>query len=302
MTTFSPTGNNNPIHARTEALYPRLIVLFGLCLMYVPTFNHLFKTYWHLDDYGHGPIVFAVSLWLFYRKWPEMYNARSDKKSSPFGWLILIIGLFLYLVGRSQSITSIEVSSLIWTLLGIGLILFGARSVKVVWFPLFFLFFMIPLPGSIVVAVTMPMKIAVSYVAEQILYSVGYPIARSGVILQIGQYQLLVADACAGLHTLLTLESLGLLYLNLIRHESLARNLILVVLIVPISFAANVIRVMVLTLITYHFGDEAGQGFLHGFAGMVLFLSALLLIIAADTLVRAVVVREKTRVMTETDV
>ena len=97
---------------------------------------------------------------------------------------------------------------------------------------------------------------------------------------------LLVADACAGLHTLFTLEALGLLYLNLIRHDSFFRNITLALLIVPISFTANVIRVMVLTLITYHFGDEAGQGFLHGFAGMVLFLSALLLIIAVDSMLQ----------------
>ena len=137
--------------------------------------------------------------------------------------------------------------------------------------------------SPVVDTVTMPMKMAVSYVAELILYGAGYPIARSGVILQIGQYKLLVADACAGLHTLFTLEALGLLYLNLVRHDSLLRNVALAILIVPISFCANVIRVMTLTLVTYHFGDAAGQGFLHGFAGMVLFLSALLLIIGTDS-------------------
>jgi len=61
---------------------------------------------------------------------------------------------------------------------------------------------------------------------------------------------------------------------------------VLAVLIVPISFTANVIRVITLTLITYYFGDEAGQGFIHGFAGMVLFTTALLLIIATDSLLR----------------
>ena len=84
------------------------------------------------------------------------------------------------------------------------------------------------------------------------------------MIIQIGQYQLLVADACAGLNTLFTLEALGLLYLNVIRHSSLVRNIGLALLIIPISFTANVIRVMALTLITFYFGDEAGQGFLHG--------------------------------------
>jgi exosortase B len=188
-----------------------------------------------------------------------------------------------------KTIDYIELGSLIWVLTGAVLVLLGPAALKVIWFPLFFMIFMLPLPGLMVAAVTMPMKIAVSVVAESVLYGVGYPIARTGVILQVGQYQLLVADACAGLHTLFTLEALGLLYLNLMRHESLFRNVALAILIVPISFVANVIRVMVLTLITYHFGDEAGQGFLHGFAGMVLFLSALLLIIGVDSLLRIIV-------------
>jgi exosortase/archaeosortase family protein len=66
---------------------------------------------------------------------------------------------------------------------------------------------------------------------------------------------------------------------------------LLALIIMPISFTANVIRVMVLCLITYHFGDAAGQGFLHGFAGLVLFLSALLLITGVDRVLRLMVVQ-----------
>jgi exosortase len=140
------------------------------------------------------------------------------------------------------------------------------------------------------------MKMAVSYVSEHVLYWAGYPIARSGVILQIGQYQLLVADACAGLQTLLTLEALGLFYLNVVRHTSTFRNVALAMMIIPISFTANVLRVMALTLITYYWGDAAGQGFLHGFAGMVLFVSALVLILSIDTFLQwIVVIRNKRR-------
>ena len=214
-----------------------------------------------------------------------MLHASEGKSAAPItGWVIFIIGLLLYIVGRSQDILLFEIGSVIWLLAAIILLICGSNALKVMWVPLFFMLFMIPLPGVVVDAVTMPMKMAVSYVAENILFWAGYPIARIGVILQIGQYKLLVADACAGLHTLFTLEALGLLYLNIIRHDSFVRNIMLAILIVPISFTANVIRVMVLTLITYHYGDEAGQGFLHGFSGMVLFLTALLLIIGVDSL------------------
>jgi exosortase B len=269
----------------------------GMLLLYAPTLWDLFHGVWQSDQQAHGPMILGITSWLLYRAWPQFLStghpsgptATSPPISpvaSSIGWGVLVFGLLCYVVGRSQAVESIELGSLIWVLTGSVLVLLGPAALRIVWFPLFFMIFMVPLPGVLVAAVTMPMKIAVSTVAESVLYGLGYPIARTGVILQVGQYQLLVADACAGLHTLFTLEALGLLYLNLMRHESLFRNLTLAILIIPISFLANVIRVMVLTLITYHFGDEAGQGFLHGFAGMVLFLSALLLIMGVDSLLR----------------
>ncbi|ABB73554.1 exosortase B [Nitrosospira multiformis] len=267
-----------------------LPIIAGLIVLYLPSLVDLFRGVWSTDQQAHGPIVLSIACWLIYRKWPEMWHQSESEPSAPAaGWPIFIFGLILYVIGRSQEILLFEIGSVIWLLAAIVLLMRGSRALKVQWFPLFFMLFMIPLPSAFVDALTMPMKMAVSYVAETILFWFNYPIARTGVILQIGQYKLLVADACAGLHTLFTLEALGLLYLNLVRHDSLFRNVALAIFIVPISFTANVIRVMVLTLITYHFGDEAGQGFLHGFAGMVLFLSALLLIIGVDSLLQMAV-------------
>jgi exosortase B len=280
-----------PQPASADSLSARLLVwgpiVAGLAFLYGPSFIDLFRGIWSTDEQAHGPIVLTVSCWLAWRNWPEMWRRSEGRPTSAAGWPVVVVGLLLYIVGRSQDILIFEIGSLIWLLIGILLLTRGPVAVKAQWFALFFMLFMIPLPGSIVDAVTMPMKMAVSYVAEHVLFWIGYPIARSGVILQIGQYKLLVADACAGLHTLFTLEALGLLYLNIVRHDSLFRNVSLAILIVPISFTANVFRVMVLTLITYHFGDAAGQGFLHGFAGMVLFLTALLLIIGVDSLLQA---------------
>lgn len=141
---------------------------------------------------------------------------------------------------------------------------------------------MVPLPATLVIAVTTPLKSAVSAVASSLLYTLGYPIGRSGVVLTVGPYQLLVADACAGLNSMFTLEALGLLYMNIMNYKSAVRNVALALLIVPISFVANIVRVCILVLVTYHFGDEAGQGFVHGFAGMVLFIVALTLILLVD--------------------
>jgi len=270
---------------RTELLawFP---IIVGLVVLYAPSLYDLFNGIWSSDEQLHGPIVLGISVWLMYRNWPAMEAASQWAPTSPWGWPIFVFGLLLYALGRSQDILLFEIGSAIWLITGLILLQRGSAALKVQWFALFFMLFMVPLPGAVVDAVTMPMKMAVSYVAENILYWAGYPISRTGVTLRIGQYMLLVADACAGLHTLLTLEALGLLYLNLVRRDSAVRNIGLAILIVPISFTANVIRVITLTLVTYHLGDAAGQGFLHGFAGMVLFLSALLLIIGFDTVLQ----------------
>ncbi len=273
-----------------------LVLTATFALLYVPTLWDLAQGIWRTDDQAHGPMILAIGLWLLYRAWPNTLKVcgwhTAERPPSPSmtgltaGSLILLTGLLLYIVGRSQSIPFMELGSMVWVLAGTYTLVLGPRSLRAVWFPLLFMCFMVPMPGLVIAAVTMPMKIAVSYMAETVLFALNYPIARSGVLLQIGPYQLMVADACAGLQTLFTLEAMGLLYLNLLRHQSLLRNVFLAVSIIPIAFTANVIRVMVLTLVTYYWGDAAGQGFLHGFAGMVLFVSALLLIMALDSMLR----------------
>jgi exosortase B len=273
----------NLVNLKQNRFYDFWPLLIGLAVLYVPTFYNLLTGLWTKSDQTQGPLILMVVLYLFWDKREHLLPNPESKAWPKLGGIIFGLGLLLYALGRSQDILMFEIGSQIFILAGILLITRGMSSLRALWFPLFFMFFMIPLPGFFIDAVTLPMKTAVSYAADDILFGLGYPIARVGVMLQIGPYELLVADACAGMHTLISLEALGLLYLSLVKHNSLVRNVTLATLIIPISFTANVIRVIVLILVTYYFGDEAGQGFVHGFAGMVLFLVALSLIMAVDS-------------------
>ena len=261
------------------------LLLLGFAALYAPSYVELARRVWPTDEQGHGPIILALGLWLLYGLRHEVAALPVQPDKGP-GTAFVVVGVLMYVLGRTQAMLVLEMLSQHFVVIGLVLLFLGRRALRLMWFPLFFLLFMVPLPGSLVASITAPLKTAVSAVAAQLLYSLGYPVARAGVMLSVGQYQLLVADACAGLNSMFTLEALGLLYMNLMRYTSVARNVLLAVLIIPISFAANIVRVMILVLVTYHFGDAAGQGFVHGFAGMVLFIVGLTMNLATDKLLR----------------
>jgi exosortase B len=259
-----------------------LIVLAGFAAMYLPTYWWAANGIWQSDDHAHGAIILVVVVWLFWQLRDGILAVES--KPLPLaGWPVFILGLLIYMLGRSQNISILELGSQILVLTGAVLVVQGWPGIRVAWFPLLYIVFMIPLPGVLVDAVTGPLKNWISLIAEHVLYNVGYPIARNGVVLTIGQYQLLVADACSGLHSMFSLSALGLLFMYINERKSWLHNGIMLASILPIAFVANILRVMVLILVTYHLGDEAGQGFLHGGAGMVLLIAALLFLFLLDS-------------------
>ena len=279
-----------------------LPVIAGLLLLYAPTFYGLATGIWGDDDYAHGPIILGTILWLMWRKRAVLLAAPAPEatliesshaipvqpaSAAPApapGFTLIVVGLLLYFIGRSQDITLFEVSSLAPVLAGVLLAMRGWLALRSLWFPILFVAFMVPLPGFFVDALSGPLKQSVSAIAEQLLFAAGYPIARSGVVLAIGQYQLLVGDACSGLNSMFSLSALGLLFLYLMRRRSWLHNGLILAGILPIAFAANIVRVLVLVLVTYHFGDDAGQGFLHRGAGIVLLVVALIVIFLLDAI------------------
>ena len=268
-----------------------LLAAFGFAVMYVPLYWWAANGIWQSDDHAHGALILAVMVWLFWGLRAQI--AAVPARPQPLvGWLVFAIGLFLYVVGEVFQISILGFGSQPFVVAGILLLLKGTGATRVAWFALFYFIFMIPLPGIIVDAVTGPLKNWISAIVVEILYRVGYPISRSGVVLTIGQYQMLVADACSGLHSMYSLSALGTLFMYIMARTSRLHNAIMVASILPIAFVANIVRVMILVLITYHFGDEAGQGFLHGTAGMVLMLVALACFFALDALLERVLRRD----------
>ena len=258
-----------------------LIAFAGFVALYAPVYWSAAHGVWQTDENGHGPLILAVVVWLFWNLRQPIAQAASEPVPA-IGWPVFVFGLLVYALGRAFDISSLEFGSQPFVVTGALMLLRGLSALRVAWFAVAYLIFLVPLPATLVDAMTGPLKQWISSIVQSTLFAVGYPIANSGVILTIGQFQLMVADACSGLNSMFSLSALGTLFMYVMRRKSLLHNAIMLVSILPIAFAANIVRVILLVLLTYHFGDEAGQGFLHGAAGMVLMVIALLIFFVLD--------------------
>jgi exosortase B len=268
---------------RPVLLVEWLPVLAGLLILYVPAFLDLARTHWTRDDNAHGPIILAIVIWLIWGKRHDLLPPLNGRAVLP-GISLLGFGLVFYVVGRAHQVVAFEIGSLSLVLAGTLLAMRGWPALRASWFILLFVAYLVPLPGVFVDALTLPMKQAITEIAAQFLFVAGYPVARDGVILMIGQYHLLVADACAGLNSMFSLSAVGLLYLYLVGRKKWIHNGVIAASLVPIAFGANVVRVIILVLITYELGDEAGQSFLHALSGLLLFGIALGAVLVLDAL------------------
>jgi exosortase B len=264
-------------------LVSALLVFGAILAAYIPTYLTLAEGPWQTEQESHGPLIILAAAWIAWQSRDRLRNV-AIAPAPIVGWVVLVLGLALMVISRSQDILAVEVGSQIPVLAGAVLLLFGWGALRVLAFPLVFLAFSVPPPGFIIDALTVPLKAQISNWVAEGLYRAGYPIAQNGVMIMIGPYQLMVEDACAGLNSIFALSAIGILYVYMAGH-SLARNIILLCAAIPIAIAANVLRVAALVLIAYYGGIKAIEGSFHELTGMALFAVAFILFFVLDGLI-----------------
>lgn len=262
-----------------------IVLAIGLLLFCVPTMIFVIRQSWTGEEGAHGPIVLVTGLWLLYRRWRDVSDLVAAPASTSV-WLLLVLLVPLQIFARVTQIVEIEGYLMYAVLLTVLYSIVGLEVMKRLWFPLFYLAFIFPPPETFVAFVTVPMKMWLSEAAIWFLSLFGYPIGGEGVRIYIGQYELLVAAACSGINSIISLSAISLFYIYM-RHQADWRYaLFLVLFIVPVALIANFFRVLILILLTYHAGEAAAQGFLHNSAGIMMFGIALITIFALDLMLK----------------
>jgi exosortase B len=264
-----------------------LLLVGSLAVAYLPTFITLAEGPWQTEQEGHGPLIIAASVWLVWQSRDKLKNAKISP-SLVWGWLALLGGLCVLVLSRNQDIWFLEVASEIPVLAGCVLLLAGWKALRILAFPIGFLIFSAPAPGWMVDAATIPLKVFISDSVTSLLYALGFPIAQNGVVIQIGPYQLWVQDACSGMNSIFALSAIGVFYVYAFRWDVKIRAFLLMALIIPITIAANFLRVLTLVLIAYYFGVDKIEGVIHDLTGIALFVVAVALMLGCDGLINFV--------------
>jgi exosortase len=264
-------------------IWPHAIFLAGIAAIMLPTMYDVGRLTWTTEQGGHAPIIVATGAWALWREL-QSTSARPRPGNGWVGSFLLGACLLAYAIGRITGILEMEALAMYAAVISAFYLLVGGALLRALWFPILYLAVALPPPDQVVTFLTQPLKIGISESAVSALHALGYPIASSGVTIQIANYQLLVAAACAGLNSIISLSAICLFYVYLRHKSDVPAFLAVAALVVPVAIFSNFVRVVTLILVTYYFGEAAGQGFIHDFAGLTVFLVALLTIFGMDAL------------------
>lgn len=241
----------------------------------------LLRNHWSTEQGAAGPIILMTGLWLLWHEAAGMTAVR-DRAAA---WIVPIALIVVGLCTVVAAVTAKQWLQLLGIYASLIAVLYGVlgwRQLLQLRVPLLYLAFIIPPPENIAVPLTRALKELVANASVDLLAALGIPAARDGVLLYIGQYELVVAAACSGMNSIFSLTAIGLFYVYLLHRAHTRYAALLALLMVPIALFANAVRVVTLLLITYYGGEAMGQGLLHEAAGLLIFLVALATLIGLD--------------------
>ncbi len=262
------------------------LVAGGFVLLYWEVVVKLVLAWYTDDNYSHGFLIVPIAAYLAWERRAKFFAA--PLRPSSLGLVVVVGSLLVLTAGILGSELFTTRISIVGTLVGGLLFLFGWARVRVLVFPLAFLLLMIPIPAIIFNQIAFPLQIFASRVGEGALEAVSIPVLREGNVLILANTTLEVAEACSGIRSLVSLIALALVFGYFSDARWWVRSLITVSAI-PIAVVTNGARVAGTGIAAYHFGQQAAEGFFHEFAGWLVFASAFVLLLLMQQLIARVV-------------
>jgi exosortase len=253
------------------------IVWFGVLLIgcFAPVLGRLIRQWNHDPDMGHGFFVPLIAGFIVWQRRDQL--AMVKPKPNMWGLALVVFGALQLIIGTLGAELFTARISFVITLIGVVWFLGGTVMLKKLAFPLFLLFFMIPIPAIIYSSLTLKLQIFASKLADEALTLLAIPVYREGNILDLPNQRLSVVEACSGIRSLLSLTFLSLVYGYFFEKKTWMRVLLFFSTI-PIAIIANGSLVTITGIMT-QVDPKLAEGFFHEAEGWVIFMVALAMLL-----------------------
>ena len=265
--------SHKPLNKTGYALI--ILLLLTFCTIFFPVLEGLIKAWHSSEEYSHGFFIVPLSIFIIWQKKDSL--RKVPYHPSWFGLLIVGFFLFVYIIASYAGILTLAPVAMIFVLFGLIIFMYGFPMLRELFFPLFFLFFMVPIPSQIFSALTIPLQLFVSKVSISITHLIGVPVFREGNVIHLPDRTLQVVQACSGLRSMISLLTLSAIFGYFTIKSNILRG-ILFVSGVPVAVIINIVRVLLMILAFHYFGFDLTQGKIHTIFGVLIFLLALILL------------------------
>ncbi len=262
-----PAGNASRLN--WASLLPAILVLAALLYAYRDGLS-LMVTWWEREEYNHGYLIPAVAAYLLLLRADAF--SKATIAGSPSGFIVVLLAAAGLILGELSAVYTIIQYSFLLALVGVLIVAIGWSGIKIIWAPVFYLFFMIPLPNFLYNNLSAELQLISSDIGVAVLRLAGISVFLEGNVIDLGTFQLQVAEACSGLRYLFPLTSFGFLLAYLYRGP-VWQKLIIFLSTVPITVFMNSFRIGVIGILVEYYGIAMARGFLHDFEGWIVFMA-----------------------------
>ncbi|HXC24820.1 MAG TPA: exosortase/archaeosortase family protein [Gemmatimonadaceae bacterium] len=249
------------------------ITMAAFVACFLPVMIGLIQGWLTIPDAAHGILIAPVALWLAWKSGTRP-APRPDHWS---GVIILVFAVSLNIIGRTAGVATVPRVALLIALVGLTIWYAGWRQVTAWWLPFILLALTIPLPESIIAAITLPLQGIAARLGASLIAWRHVPVVVSGNIITLPGHTLFVSEACSGLRSLTALVSMAILIGALFLHKPLTR-LLMVATAVGVAIFINGVRVFLTGFLVFFVDPKLGEGFMHLTQGYLLFLVSLMIL------------------------
>jgi exosortase len=245
-----------------------LVLAVATAVFIAPAIGHAIDLWSTTEEFSYGFLIVPISVALVVFRRDRLRDFRLEGADA--GLLVSVGAIITFVIAERADIHAIAGLAISPLLFGIALQLFGWRAAREVAFPIAFLAFGFGPYRGLLDSLGFALQVITAHGVATLSTTLRLPVVLDGLVLQLPGFAFVVAEACSGMSSLLSLLALSSLWIYL-ASASLPARAAVIVSVLPIVIVANIVRITLVLIVALRFGPDAATGFFHGASSAVLF-------------------------------